>query len=79
MIVKNGIIDDYYYINGAQAPAYYGLVEFEGNFYYVNDYGRIIKDARKFVNKTNGLKFADGTDVPRAYFNFDADGKMITD
>ena len=75
--VKHGLIGDYYYINNEKVPAYYGLVEWEGNFYYVNDYGKIIKNARKYVNKTNGLAFADGTSIPRDYFYFDADGKMV--
>lgn len=76
-IVLEGLVGDYYYINGQKVPAYYGLVEHEGNFYYVNDYGKIVKDVRKYVNKNNGLTFANGTPVPNAYFYFDADGKMI--
>jgi len=79
MIVKEGLVDDQFYVNGLPLPAYYGLVEWEGNFYYLNDYGRPVKNARKYVNKTNGLTFADGTAVPQEYFYFDADGKMIID
>ena len=77
--VLNGIVGNYYYIDGVRAKAYYGLVEWEGNFYYVNDGGRIVRDAKKYVNKPNGLKFSDGTDVPKAEFYFNADGKMIID
>jgi hypothetical protein len=32
---------------------------------------------RKYVNKPNGLTFADGTPIPQNYFYFDADGKML--
>ncbi len=73
----NGLIGDRYYIQGIPVKAYYGLVEYEGNFYYVNDGGLIVRDKRVYVSKTNGLKFSDGTEIPTAYFNFDADGKMI--
>lgn len=77
MILKNGIIDGKYYINGVAVPAYYGLVEWEGNFYYINDGGRIITNKTKYIQTTNGLTFADGTPIPRQSFDFDADGKMI--
>ncbi len=79
MLVKQGLVDDQYFVNGIALPAYYGLIEWEGNFYYINDYGRIVKNTRKYVNKTNGLNFADGTVIPNTYFYFDADGKMIID
>ena len=77
MVLKNGIVGDYYYINGVLVAPYYGLVEWEGNFYYVNDGGKIVKNMRKFVNTTNGLTFANGDAVQRTYYDFDADGKMI--
>ena len=77
MVLKNGIVGDYYYINGVLAAPYYGLVEWEGNFYYVNDGGKIVRNMRKFVNTTNGLTFENGEAVPRAFFEFDADGKML--
>ena len=77
MVVKNGLDGDHYYINGTLAPSYYGLVEWEGNFYYVDSYGMIVKGIRKYVNTTNGLTFANGEAVRRDYYDFDADGKMI--
>ena len=78
MIVLNGLIGDTYYIN-SQVKPYYGLVKVDGDFYYVNDGGRIVKDMRKYVNKTNDLTFDNGDPVPKAYFMFDANGKMIID
>ena len=77
MIIKQGLIDDQYYVNGVALPAYYGLVEWNGDYYYINDYGKIIKNVRKFVNKTNGLTFPNGAEIPRDYFYFDESGKMI--
>lgn len=75
----NGPVDGYFYKDGKTLGNYYGLVEWEGDFYYVDAWGKYIVGARKFVNKPNGLTFADGTAVPRDYFYFDADGKMIID
>ena len=75
--VLNGIVGDYYYIDGERAPAYYGLVLFEGDYYYVNAGGKIVKDAEKYVNRPNGLTFPDGTAIEKAYFYFDAEGKMV--
>ena len=77
MVIQNGVVGDYYYIDGVKAAPYYGLVQWEGAYYYVNDGGKIVKDAVKYVNRTNDLTFANGTAIPRAYFTFDADGKMI--
>ena len=77
MVLKNGIVGDYYYINGVLAAPYYGLVKWEGNFYYVNDGGKIVRNMSKFVNTTNGLTFDNGDPVQRTYYDFDADGKMI--
>ena len=77
MELKNGIIDDYYYINGIKAAPYYGLVKWEGNFYYVNDGGKIVRNMRKFVNTTNGLTFENGEAIQRTYYDFDAAGKML--
>jgi glucan-binding YG repeat protein len=77
MILKQGFIDDQYYVNGIPLPAYYCLIEDSGSFYYLNDYGKPVKDTRKYVNKTNALTFADGTPIPKDYFYFDAEGKMV--
>jgi hypothetical protein len=77
MIVKQGFHDDQYYVNGIPLPAYYGLIEVDGYFYYLNDNGKPVKNMRKYVNKTNGLTFADGTAIPKDYFYFDAEGKMV--
>ena len=75
----NGPVDGYFYVDGEKLGNFYGLVEYEGDFYYVDAYGKYIVGSRKYVNKPNGLTFADGTEIPRDYFYFDADGKMILD
>ena len=79
MIVYEGIVGNKYYLHGVAVPAYYGLVEWQGDYYYVNDNGNIVKNKSKYLTNTNDLTFPDGTPIPNAYFNFDADGKMIID
>jgi len=75
--VLNGLVGNFYYVNGEKVPAYYGLVQWEGNYYYVNDYAAIVKNVKKYVSKTNGLTWADGTAIESGYYEFDAEGKMI--
>ena len=69
----NGIVkeDDenwYYYVNGVKT--YAGLIEIDGDYYYVNSSFHVIHDQSYFISKTNGL-------MPNATYQFDADGKMI--
>ena len=69
--VKNGIVSEdgelYYYVNGVKT--YAGLIQIDGNYYYVNSYCKVITNQRYWVSKTNDL-------LPAAFYNFDADGKM---
>ena len=70
MIIKNGIIDGHYYVDGAK-QANVGLVEVEGDYYYVKGNGDLAT-GRHYVSeaKSNGLGFV-------GYYEFDAAGKMI--
>ena len=69
--VKNGIVSEdgelYYYVNGVKT--YAGLIQIDGNYYYVNSYCKVITNQRYWVSKTNDL-------LPAAFYNFDAEGKM---
>lgn len=70
---KNGIVkesDDtwYYYVDGVKT--YAGLIQIEGDYYYVNSSFKVIHNQNYYVSKTNGLK-AQGT------YEFNADGKMV--
>ncbi len=78
MILFSGIVDDYAYVSGVKMMAYQ-LVEIDGNFYYVGDCNKIVKDKRVYLTteRINDLTFADGTVIEAGWYNFDADGKMI--
>ena len=41
--MANGLVGDTYYVN-SQAKPYYGLIQVDGDFYYVNDNGKIVKN-----------------------------------
>ena len=72
MILNNGVVGDYFYINGVRQNAYQ-LIEFEGNYYFINDSHKVAKNKRLYMS----AKFVEGTDLKVGYYEFDADGKMI--
>ena len=65
-VEENGGI--YYYVNGELT--YAGLIEVDGNYYYVNSTGKVITGRKYWIAKTNGL-MSEGSYV------FDVTGKMI--
>ena len=69
--VKNGIVDEngerYYYVNGVKT--YAGVVEVDGDYYYVNSSCMLVRNRKYWITKTNGL-------LPEKSYEFDADGKM---
>ena len=70
--VKNGIVSEdgelYYYVNGVKT--YAGLIQIDGDYYYVNSYYKVITSQRYWVSKTNNL-------LPATFYTFGADGKMV--
>ncbi|MBR2152247.1 MAG: phosphodiester glycosidase family protein [Clostridia bacterium] len=78
MIVKNGVEGDYLYINGQLQKAYQ-LVEFEGDYYFVNDYNKILKSKYIYLSNTfvGNVVLPDGSMLAEGYYTFDADGKMV--
>ena len=65
----------YYCEDGRKIP-YAGLVEHEGSYYYINDYGRPFAGGEKYITRTNGLTLPDGTPIPQGRYFFDEDGRM---
>jgi hypothetical protein len=70
--VRNAVREGFYYRQDGLCIAYQGLVLAEdGYYYYSNNSGTVVRDNPKFlVTNTNGL-------LPRGYYAFDADGRMI--
>ena len=74
-VTKNGPQDDgYFYINGARCQKLYRFVEFDGDWYFINDGYKYAKNARLYL----GNAFLEGTDFAPGYFVFGADGKLVT-
>ena len=70
---KNGIVKEtedtwYYYVNGVKT--YAGLIEIDGDYYYVNSKFEVIHGRNYFINKTNGL-------MEQKTYYFDAEGKLV--
>ena len=78
MVIKNGVIGDYFYKNNAIVKSY-RLVEFEGSFYFIDAGNKILKNTRVYLNENYvaGFKYADGMSLSAGYYEFDAEGKMI--
>ena len=70
--VKNGIVNEdgelYYYVNGVKT--YAGLIQIDGDYYYVNSSCKVVTTAHYWVNRPNGL-------LPAGFYDFGADGRMV--
>ncbi|MBQ7316998.1 MAG: phosphodiester glycosidase family protein [Clostridia bacterium] len=77
---QHGVVDGYLYINDVKQTRY-KLVEFEGNFYFINDGDKIAKNTRLYLSATyvSGKFFSDGRAIAPGFYNFDAEGKMIVE
>ena len=69
---KNGIVKDddgvlRYYVNGK--VTYVGLIEIDGDFYYVRSSGEVVTSCVYWITWTHGLKEA-------GYYTFDENGKL---
>ena len=69
---KNGIVRDddgvlRYYVNGQ--ITYAGLIQIDGDFYYVRSNGEVVTDCVYWISWTHGLKEA-------GYYTFDENGKL---
>ena len=72
MVIKHGIIGDYLYLDGVMQRAYQ-LIEFEGSYYFINDYNKLAKNTSIYLSE----KFTSAYGLPAAQYTFDADGKMV--
>ncbi|MBQ2727161.1 MAG: phosphodiester glycosidase family protein [Clostridia bacterium] len=76
--LKNGVVGDYLYIDDVKQVRYQ-LVEFEGDYYFINDGDKVAKNTKLYLSErfVEGKTFADGTAIQPGLYEFDADGKMI--
>jgi len=65
--LKNGIVDGYYYEDGILA--YAGLIEYNGDYYYVRSSGKLAT-GKYWITKTNGF-------MDEGNYTFDENGKMV--
>ena len=74
---QNGVVGDYFYTNGVKQLRYQ-LIEFEGNFYFINDYDKVAKNITLFLSEkfVEGHTFSDGTAIPAGLYEFDENGVM---
>ena len=72
--LKNGIYEEdgslYFYRNGERT--YAGLIQIDGDYYYVRSTCEVVHDRSYYVYWTHGL-------MPEGYYNFDSAGRMILD
>ena len=72
--LKNGIYEEdgslYFYRNGERT--YAGLIQIDGDYYYVRSTCEVVHDRSYYVYWTHDL-------MPAGYYNFDSAGRMIMD
>ena len=67
--------DLYYHIDGVIIR--HGLVKVGGSFYYCRSTsGKLVRNTRYWVTRTNGLTWADGTPIEAGYYFFDEEAKL---
>ena len=66
IVVENGSL--WYYVN--DKLTYAGLIEVDGEYYYVRTSGELVHGRSYWITKTNGL-------MPEKAYTFDDDGKMV--
>ena len=77
-IPKNGPCGDYFYIDDVIQKAW-KLVEWEGDYYFINDYDKLVKNDRLYLSQVfvDGHNYPNGNPMEPGYYDFDEDGKMI--
>ena len=75
IVNKDGTL--YYFENGVGVEK--GLIELDGDYYFVTDYHKVAVSRRLYLTAAaiNGLTLPDGTELLPGYYQFGADGKMI--
>ena len=73
MVLKNGPNEDgCFYLRNVKQKAYQ-LVEYNGDYYFIDSGNKIAKDRRIYMS----AKFVDQYGLPVGYYDFDETGKMV--
>ena len=72
IVIKNGPVGDYFYVNNVKQNAYQ-LLEYQGDYYFVSDGNKLAKNCELYLSE----KFVAGTGLAAGMYSFDDDGKMI--
>ena len=72
MVVKDGIVDGKYYINGVLQKAYQ-VVEIDGGYYFISDSHKLAKNCTLYLSE----KFTSMVGLPEGNYTFDENGKMV--
>ena len=66
------------YINNQRVERY-ALIEYNGDFYYVGDYRKVVINGRVwlFAKDVAGKTYADGSMIEVGYHYFDETGRLV--
>ena len=68
MVIYNGIVDGYYYVDGIKTNA--GMLLIDGNYYFASAGGKLKANESSWCSNNHGL-------LPAGIYRFDAEGKVI--
>ncbi len=68
MVIRNGIVDGYYYVDGVKTSA--GMLYIDGNYYFATTGGKLKANESSWCSYNNDL-------LPAGVYRFDAEGKII--
>ncbi len=78
MIIKDGPIGDYFYINGVQVTGHQ-IIEYNGNYYCISTGNKLIRNKTAYLTEkfVTGVVLPDGSILGTGYFEFGEDGRII--
>ena len=57
----------------------YQLVEFEGDYYFVNDFNKLLKNTKVYLSNKflENIVLEDGSVLEAGYYSFNSSGKLV--
>jgi len=68
LVIYNGIVNGYYYVDGVKTAA--GLLHIDGNYYFAENGGKLKTNVISWISRNNDM-------LPAGTYRFDAEGKII--